>query len=451
MSKTSNIELSGVARVQLPADPGMVAQVLEMYTYKLRNGGEFANYHYKNKVAHLPPRVDKLQRVAKLLGATIDDQRTDGAPLSAPFERVDGFELRDYQLYPCRKLYAHIKNHQSGTLSAGCGTGKTVVMTFVAGYLQKKTLVLLDQSNLVGNWADAYRFIWGRKLQNITSKTKVFGDCCVATFQLLNRNPELLERMRNEFGLLLVDEAHTVKADTFRDVILQLNAKYRVGCSATFFGKNLPQEVLDDLVAPVCVTMVDDKAMTAEVHMVPTQTPFCSEDPNEFGNVTLSNLAADDQRNQFIFKILQDLANQGRRIIAIVIKKAQADLLHLMLDAVGVPSAVYTGTTSKRTDDRLKEAFNAGRLQVVLTCKKMDKGTDLASADALVNTKPNNNLTATQQQSGRIVRQWEGKPTPLVIDLVDDGQLAGRFAHNRSRWYKKLGYSVTNNSTIFSS
>lgn len=438
-----------MARVWLPSDPDVVADILGMYSYCLADGSEFANFEYQGGIAHLPPNPTKLRQVATALGYGVSDLRADGAPLAQPFERAPGWELRDYQLQPARELYRHIKNYHSGTLSAGCGTGKTVVMTLVGGYLQRKILVLLDQSNLVDNWEDAFRKFWGRELQHINSKTTTFGDCCISTFQLLHKNPELLGRMSREFGTLLIDEAHTVKANTFRDVMLRLDAKYRVGCSATYFAKGLPQGILDDLIAPVCVTMVDNNALTPTVHMVRTGVTFASEDPNAFTSETLPGLAMHDGRNMLFFRIILEMAAKGRRILVIAIKTAQTHLLHQMLLQAGVVSTVYVGGTSKKRDKQVKEDFNAGRLQVVITCKKLDKGTDLASADVLVTGKPCNNLTATQQQSGRVVRQWEGKPQPLIFDLADEGGLARRYAHNRKRWYAKLGYEVVDPSPLF--
>jgi superfamily II DNA or RNA helicase len=439
------IEVRNGADVPLPLhNPDLTAKILGLFTYPLYSGAEFANFKFQNGVASFPPNMEKIHRVGQLLQQEVKDCRSPGRALSqGSFELQPGFQLRDYQLDPSRRLYSHIKSHQSGTLSAGCGTGKTVVMTFVAGWFQKRILVLIDQSNLIGNWVDAFKAIWGRDLEKITAKTTEPGDCCICTFQLLARNPELLQRLRSRFGMLLVDEAHTVTADTFRDVLMGLDTYYKIGCSATFHNKKLPQAVLNDLIAPICVKMVDHGALRPQVLMLETGVSWPADDPNVFGNQILPALAANEGRNMQIFGVIRLLAEAGRRILLVGIKAVQMRLLHQMLQQVGISSVVYTGTTSPKKDDQIKADFNAGKIQVVMTCKKLDKGTDLDSADVLISAKPNNNLTATQQQSGRVVRKLAGKPTPLVIDLVDSGALAQRFANNRRKWYRSLGYPVT--------
>lgn len=419
-------------------------QILGMFAYPMSDGSSFFNYQYNSAagIALLPPNMAKLKMVADLLGEEIFDNRSRGQPLSEPFQLQPEFQPRDYQEDPSQHLIDYIKEHYYGTLEAGCGTGKTVVMTYAAGHLNCKILILVDQSNLITGWTDAAQFIWGRKLQKITAKTTEFGDMCFSTFQLLAQNDQLLKRIRKEFGCCLIDECHTAKAATFKRVMFGLNNQYRIGCSATFFGKNLPQGVLHDIIAPTCVTMVDPHALTPDVHFVDTGVPFLSNDPSVFGNKTLPALAMDERRNAVIYKLIKERAAAGRRILVIGIKNDQAKLLCALIERLGISATVYTGSTSVKRDLQVKNDFNSGKLQVVFTSKKLDKGTDLASADTLINAKPSNNEAVVRQQSGRIVRIWEGKPLPELYDLRDAGSLSETFARNRARWYRDLGYRI---------
>lgn len=438
------IVVRNMARVDLPNDFALKAMIMGMYSYELRNGGSFQNYMYaaKSGVVYLPPNMQKLRTVAGLLGREIKDERSEGEPLSSPFVLQPEFELREYQKAPTEDLYKHIKQHNYGTLQAGCGTGKTVVMTRVAGQLGRKTLILIDQSNLIENWDAAFGFIWGRSLQQIKSNTAEFGDCCISTFQLFRENPELLNRIRNEFGTLLVDESHVMTAETFRDVMLRLSNINRISCSATFFNKNMPVAVLEDLVAPVCVTMVDPHALTPQVIWVDSGVPWVSDHPDNFASKTLPALAADVRRNTVILGLMKKCLADKRRTIIVAIKKDQAEFLHYMAQKLGAKSVLFTGTTSRKFNQKMKVDFDSGNLDFCVSVMKMNKGTDLESASALIFARPNNNQRDTQQITGRVVRKQEGKPQPIIYDIVDRGSLASRFANNRYKWYLSLGYEV---------
>ena len=439
----SIIEVRNAAKVVLPDDEALKGVILNMFSYVSRTGEVFYNYVYKDGVVYLPPSMHKLEIVAGLLGSTIVDCRSSGEKLSTPFVLNPEFKFRDYQVEPANHLLNHVRERFSGTLSAGCGTGKTVVMSYVAGQLGNKTLLLTDQVNIAANWADAYNLIYNKQIDILNAKSNKFGDVCLTTFQLLHRNPALLASMRSRFGCVLIDEAHVVKAATFKEVMMRLDTKYRIGCSATFFSKNLSTGILEDLIAPVCVTMVDNNALIPTVEWVDTGVYWSSETPNDFGSKILPELAASQHRLAVIVQTLRRCLAQNRRTIVVCIKVDQAKRLSDLLQRVGARTVVYVGTTSAKRDREVKHLFETGQLDFVFVSKKMDKGVDFPSADCVVMTKPNNNLKDTQQITGRVVRKVDGKPKPWVIDFRDKGYLAEIFANNRDKFYRKLKYEVS--------
>lgn len=432
------IEVKHAAKVCLP-DELSKALVLNMFAYTNKQGKTFFNYTYDKGVAYLPPAMPKLKVIAGLLGTGIEDSRSEGESLSSPFVLSDGFNFREYQEEPAKELLAHVLQNNYSTLSAGCGTGKTIVMTYVAGQLQKKILILLGQTNLVGNWEVAFDIIYNKPLQIIKATDTVFSDVCVCTFQLLHRRPELLTLLRTEVGCLLIDEAHSVTAETFKQVMFRLDNKYRIGCSATFFNKNIPTAMLEDLIAPVSVTMVDKEALIPTVRWVDTGVEWVSTNPDDFSSI-LAHLAESPIRNSIVFQELRGCFEQKRRTIVACINIAQARFLDNLMRKLGARSEVYVGTTSKKRDKELKDKFEGGELDFVHMIKKMEQGTDFPSADCIALVKPNNNLKTTQQLTGRVVRKFEGKPDPIVIDFRDEGKLSAVFCRNRTKFYNQLNY-----------
>lgn len=420
-----------------------------MYThYKRGSPTPIISYKYKNGVALLPVNLDKLTEVARLLGTTVVDQRGLRNAQPETFHLNPGFLFRDYQKEPAAQLLTYIQNNHYGTFSAPCGTGKTIILSYVAGMLQEKTLILLDQTNLMPNWIDAFKIIWNRDVQVINSKTSNLDHVGVTTFQLLHRNQDLLYLLKDQYGMLLIDECHTVKCDSFTKVLQNMDNKYRIATSATFFAKNLPTELLVDCCgAPVCVEMEDKNALVPKVDFISTYVDTPSDSPDEWSK-TLSHLASNDKRNALIIDLVREQTENNRHIIVICITKEMAHYLADRCSAFCTTES-YVGTSSAKKDFDIKTRFESGDLQCVFTCKKFDKGTDFTIADCLISAHPANNKGKLQQLSGRVVRKKEGKPEPLILDLVDRGQLVWRFAKNRYNWYAGLSYSFTKDDYFF--
>lgn len=430
-----------MARVDLPQVHRL--EVLSAYGHEARNGDFIQNYKYANGVAYLPLNPRKLKWVARLLKEQVTDQRSPGAPLTTPFVANPSFTLRDHQLKPAPALLSEVQKNKYAVIQAGCGLGKTVVMAWVSGRLNCKILILVDMGALQTQWQDAFQMVWERGVQVIRSDTTVFSDVCVATFQLLNANPSLVKLISKEFGCLLLDEFHTTQSDTRREILFRLDNQYRIGCTATPYKKNYSDEVLSDLVADVSIQMEDANALKAEVSFIPTGAKFYTNNPDDWGKIQ-SKLAQDPQRNLLIAREVLRLIGEGRRVllIGITVASLQEIARHLSLDP-SCRATVYTGSTTLKQDRALRDDLEAGRVNCILTVKKTDKGLDLPALDALVLARPANNKAFVTQISGRIVRPVAGKPTPVILDLIDVCPLGKVFALNRQKFYRELGYIIS--------
>lgn len=443
----SSIDIKHLARIPLPVESDLRRMVLNMFYYTRRDGGGFFNYEIhedltKKKWLFVPPNMAKLQTISSILGLPIRDLRGAGVqPIE--FSRNPSFKFRDYQKEPAEAFARELSRTRMGTLNAGCGTGKTVVMTYAAGVVGYKTLVLVDMSNLMRNWKEAFKLVWNKELIQLKSgdHKKPLPDCAITTFQLLHKNKDLLKAVKEFYPTCMVDESHVAKADTFKYVLFRLNNYVRAGCSATFFTKNIPTEALVDLVGPVLVKMVDENAVTPDILQVSTGVPFASDDPNNFSS-TLSALSSDSYRLGIVVDLVEAHAKEGRRIAVIAIDNSHARAIELNLKMRGVKTKLYVGTTTEAQDADIVTGLEELRYQVVITCKKLDKGVDIPSLDTIHITRPTNNKAATQQQSGRTTRSYAGKKSALVVDYVDAGDLADTFAKNRVKLYKSLKYKI---------
>ncbi len=437
-----SIIIRNMARVKVPEDK--LAQVLRRYLYEGRNGERLKNYKYtpSNGYAYLPLNPEKLRQVASELNMDMIDERSEGLAISQPFVVKDSFKFRDYQVEPAYKLLDRVVTNNNGVLRGDCGLGKSSVMTWVSGQLGKKTLILVDMSSLAASWVYTFEMVYGITPQVITKDTVEFADVCIATFQLLNLNPALVDKIRNDFGTLLVDEVHGSQAQTYKEVLFKFNSKYKIGCTATFLRKNYTNEVLADLISDISVEMVDLSSLKCDVKFMDTGSHWYSSNPDDWGKI-ISKLAKDKQRNDLIVSIAATLATKGRKIVIAGLTIESLQCIHDKLKELpDCRPQMYVGTTTMKQDDQIKDDVKTGKVNIILTVNKLSKGVDIVALDCLIFAKPNNNQAAVTQLAGRIVRKLEGKPTPLVVDLVDNSELAKRFANNRRKWYRQLGYTI---------
>lgn len=435
-----SIILRNMARVTLPED--VKADVLRLFIHHRNTGEHIRTYRYKDGVAYLPPNMTKLRLVSAMIGQDIIDERSEGVPLTSPFVLNPDFKFRAHQEEPAKDLLNFVLKRQYGVLKAGCGCGKTVTMTYVSGNLNRKILILVDMGSLVTQWQEAFKLVWNREAQNITKDTTDFWDVGICTFQLLHFNPQLVTRIRQEYGCLLLDEFHSTASDTRREVLIRMDNAYRIGCTATLMKKGYQDDVLTDFVSDQFIEMVDHNEIKPDVYFVNTTTKFYSNNPDDWGKIQ-SGLGKDLNRNQLIAGLIVDLVNRGRKVlcVGITVDSLKQVMIHIRKHSAVKP-ITYVGSTSLKQDLELRDKLAKGVVNVILTVRKADKGLDLPSLDALVLARAANNQAFIQQVVGRIVRNVEGKPTPEVYDLVDDCSLAKSFARNRGRWYTKLGYNI---------
>jgi superfamily II DNA or RNA helicase len=433
-----------MAKVELPDDKRL--EVLRLYVHESRSGEAVANYYYKDGVAFLPLNKRKLQQVSEILGEPLIDERSLGNELVNEFKLNSTFKFRPHQTAPAYSLLEFVRNNQYAVLKAPCSCGKTVVMTWVAGNIGKKTLVLVDQGNLAGQWQEAFMMVWNHKATVLDAKNDLSGDVVIATFQYLHKHPELVKRMKDMFGTCLLDECHINAAKTYRNVLFRLNNYYRIGTSATVMRKGYSEEILTDLIADVSVEMVDDKALVPEIRFIDTKCSFWSNNPDNFTK-TMTKLSENADRNQLILNLIRSEVKQGRKVLFVGSRIESLKYLHSQLD--GCKAVCYIGSTTLAQDKALKTGLEDGSINVILADKKVEKGVDLPDLDVVIIARPMNNQATVTQIVGRVLRPVEGKPQPIVYDLVDHGSLAWTFARNRFWWYKRLKYKFDKPTYFF--
>jgi superfamily II DNA or RNA helicase len=143
---------------------------------------------------------------------------------------------------------------ESGVLQLGCGKGKTVLALHLAAQLDGPTLILLDNTNLLAQWADDIE----QFLDVPGGVGRIAGGVCdwkgrgivLATYHSVGALAlDMPEEMRREFRLIIYDEGHHISAATFAPAA-ECFYGYRLALTATAIRDDGLHIIYDNHVGP---------------------------------------------------------------------------------------------------------------------------------------------------------------------------------------------------------
>jgi superfamily II DNA or RNA helicase len=271
--------------------------------------------------------------------------------------------------------------------------------------------------------------------------------------QTLVRNPKKLVQMRDDYGLVILDEAHHCPARTFLDVVSQLNSFYMYGLTATPYRRdNLEMLMFQYLGLESTVITMDEVEEHGGI-VVPIvkarKVPGPVVDGNNLQQIIKHNIVNNAHRNSMILSDVLTEARQGKYCIVISDRRAHCELLYKMISRGWKKTGIVTGKYTKKQIQEQVEKFNAEDITVlVATFSLLGEGFDVPFLDRAFITMPFRAEAKAEQLIGRIQRSFPGKEDAIVYDYVDEniGVIKNQFFNQRRacryRTYMRLGVKV---------
>jgi superfamily II DNA or RNA helicase len=339
-----------------------------------------------------------------------------------------GPPLRDYQQEVVDKV---IQRGGIGTIMLPTAAGKTIVGLALMAHYKVPTLVLVHRKDLLYQWRDEIL----KNLSNV-SEVALFGDgiynegeITVAMIQ------SVYERgLQKKYDLLLADECHHIPADTFVDVCRRVDAKYRIGLSATPWREDerdmlIWSEVGQLIVPEKGVEGLVRDGVLARPHFVVIEGArvfgFSWDDEYE-------RAIFDKGRTNRIVNLVRQLFQQGYRIYVDVIRIEHGRMIEEALKSSGVPAEFISGVDASQTRrDVLKRFEEQGDFVLVSTLIK--EGVNLPQMNAVVLAGGGKSRIRTIQTIGRALRPKPGSNYALIVDVHDYGRYVERHFLERQR------------------
>lgn len=319
-----------------------------------------------------------------------------------------------------------ILKESHGVLSAGTGSGKTVIALYVIAKRKQPTLIVVHSIELLHQWIERITTFLNIQPVEIgiigSGKYKIGTKITVGLYQSIRKK---IDKINPLFAHVVVDECHKSPSKTFTEAVAGLKAKYRLGLTATGYRR-------DGLGALIYLTLGEQRyhiekaplvetgdISRAEVICRPTgfNTPL---DPSMDYSRVIRELALDEPRNQLICSDIASEENNGIQLILTDRREHAVLIQELLKHKYNISSCVLTGSTPKNERDVIVNTLNQGNVTVLIaTGQLIGEGFDLPELSTLFLVTPIKFKGRLIQYIGRVLRPAPGKLMATIYDYVD--------------------------------
>jgi superfamily II DNA or RNA helicase len=349
---------------------------------------------------------------------------------------VDSYNLLEYQREPITKLTDYLlgnSGYAQCLLSAGTGSGKTYSMAYVINKLNTKTLILSHLTMLgIQMFAEISKNLTDIDIAILTNTTDKLPDIAISSFQLLAQNPELLQRISDNYGLVIVDEAENCVSESRLKVLFSLRPKYQIYLTATPTKELVQQtKAVEYLYGNVMFLMQqpeDKKIHSRHIMLDYRHLTWQSPAMQNMYKVSLGKFIRDKGIADDVIKlcrILIDKNYQGTYWIVADLNKVQ-DYLKVRLDAIGISTEIIRGGVSNKKRETILHNIQEDKVKILIGSAPLSAGISIPRLSIGIRLMPNSSSEELlTQQKGRLNRFTEFKATqsPIWFDFVISGSL----------------------------
>jgi superfamily II DNA or RNA helicase len=356
----------------------------------------------------------------------IKDKRND-IPIK-PFDFK--FTLRDSQ----QSVYDEVQD--SCIINAWVSWGKTFTALAIANKLQQKTLIVTHTLALRGQWEKEVQKVFGVTAGVIGSgKFEMNKEIVVGNVQTLYRN---IDKIVGEFGTIILDEMHHVSSPTFTRIVDASKARYKIGLTGTMQRKDGRHVVFRDYFSNTVFKPPRENYLTPRVDIIHSGIRFMD------GNVDWANrinaLAYDWEYQNTMAMLAASYAAKGHKVLLV---SDRVDFLKSCARLVGDNAICVTGDVPhQERGDMIKEIFTDKDI-LFGTQSIFSEGISVDCLSCLILGTPVNNEPLLTQLIGRVIRMYDGKSQPVIVDINLEGRTARKQASARRGYYMRQGYELS--------
>ena len=250
--------------------------------------------------------------------------------------------------------------------------------------------------------------------------------------------PDILQ----QFGLVIVDEAHAMAAPFFQKCLVQLPAAYILGLTATPDRGDGLGYALPWLMGPIAFRACRDQEFEVSVKCIRYLSETLQTIKDRKGEPCIPKminaLTAHGERTQFLLSLLHYFVfarDCGRQVLMLTDRRQHVIDLHQQIaerytSDVGI---IMGGQRPLQRTQALEKRI------IVSTYHFFAEGQDVPRLDTLFLCTPRATI---EQAVGRILRPYLNKQPPLIVDIWDGHSVFPYMMRKRCVFYKRMQYTI---------
>jgi superfamily II DNA or RNA helicase len=387
-----------------------------------------------------PPFIIKNMGIVRKGLVTLPSGRTDLIP--EDYEIVDKRKLSSiepfdfkFTLRPSQQsVYDDVSD--SCIINAWVSWGKTFTALAIANKLQQKTLIVTHTISLRSQWEKEVQKVFGITPGIIGSgRYEIDAPIVIGNVQTLYRRMKDIE---NVFGTLILDEMHHVSSPTFTRIVDASKARYKIGLTGTMERKDGRHVIFRDYFNTNVYKPPKENYLVPMINILKSGIRF-PDGANTPWASRINAIAYNWEYQNMIAVLSARYAALGHKVLVV---SDRVDFLKQCHRLVGDNSICVTGEIPhEQRPAMIKQIFNDKDI-LFGTQSIFSEGLSLDCLSCLVLATPVNNEPLLTQLIGRIIRIYEDKPQPIIVDIHLEGKTARRQANARMGYYMKQGYEV---------
>uniref|UniRef100_A0A2Z5TU28 General transcription and DNA repair factor IIH helicase/translocase subunit XPB n=1 Tax=Reticulitermes speratus TaxID=60591 RepID=A0A2Z5TU28_9NEOP len=371
--------------------------------------------------------------------------------------------LRPYQEKSLRKMFGNGRA-RSGVIVLPCGAGKSLVGVTACCTVRKRALVLCNSGVSVEQWKQQFK-MWSTADDSMIcrftsdAKDKPMGcGILITTYSMIThtqkRSWEAEQTMNwlkdQEWGIMVLDEVHTIPAKMFRRVLTIVQSHCKLGLTATLLREDDKIADLNFLIGPKLYEAnwleLQKRGFIARVQCAEVWCPMTPEFYREYLMCKTSKKLLLYVMNPSKFRSTQYLIryHERRGDKTIVFSDNVFALKHY---AIKMNKPYIYGPTSQNERIQILQNFKFNpKVNTIFVSKVADTSFDLPEANVLIQISSHGGSRRQEaQRLGRILRAKKGaiaeEYNAFFYTLVSQDTLEMSYSRKRQRFLVNQGYS----------
>ncbi|XP_064926733.1 general transcription and DNA repair factor IIH helicase subunit XPB isoform X1 [Columba livia] len=371
--------------------------------------------------------------------------------------------LRPYQEKSLRKMFGNGRA-RSGVIVLPCGAGKSLVGVTAACTVRKRCLVLGNSAVSVEQWKAQFK-MWSTiddsQICRFTSdaKDKPIGcSIAISTYSMLGHTTKrsweaerVMEWLKSqEWGLMILDEVHTIPAKMFRRVLTIVQAHCKLGLTATLVREDDKIVDLNFLIGPKLYEAnwmeLQNSGYIAKVQCAEVWCPMSPEFYREYIAIKTKKRILLYTMNPNKFRACQFLIKfHERRNDKIIVFADNVFALKEYAIRLGKPY-IYGPTAQGERMQILQNFKHNPKINTIFISKVGDTSFDLPEANVLIQISSHGGSRRQEaQRLGRVLRAKKGtvaeEYNAFFYSLVSQDTQEMAYSTKRQRFLVDQGYS----------